>query len=237
VYLQESYTFAPLNQVLSRKFMTIHNENSRVKIPALVHLTRLGYQYISLKQTNNFDPETNILKPIFQKRFLEMNGTVAEPVEVGDFEKEFQNIVLELGQDDLGRAFYNRLLGKGNSPYKLVDWDNFHRNTFHICTELACKNGEDEFRPDITVFINGLPLSFIEVKKPNNPEGIKAERDRMNMRFKNDKFRKFINITQLLVFSNNMEYDNTGYNSKRWKCKVQQFSRRIEKRTSRTSRN
>ena len=190
--------------------MTIHNENSRVKIPALVHLTRLGYQYISLKQTNNFDPETNILKPIFQKRFLEMNGTVAEPVEVGDFEKEFQNIVLELGQDDLGRAFYNRLLGKGNSPYKLVDWDNFHRNTFHICTELACKNGEDEFRPDITVFINGLPLSFIEVKKPNNPEGIKAERDRMNMRFKNDKFRKFINITQLLVFSNNMEYDNTG---------------------------
>ena len=26
-----------------------HNENSRVKIPALVHLTRLGYKYISLK--------------------------------------------------------------------------------------------------------------------------------------------------------------------------------------------
>ena len=26
-----------------------HNENSRVKIPALVHLTRLGYEYLSLK--------------------------------------------------------------------------------------------------------------------------------------------------------------------------------------------
>jgi type I restriction enzyme R subunit len=60
------------------------------------------------------------------------------------------------------------------------------------------------------VFINGLPLLFIEVKKPNNPEGIKAERDRINTRFKNEKFRKFINITQLLVFSNNMEYDDTG---------------------------
>jgi type I restriction enzyme R subunit len=102
------------------------------------------------------------------------------------------------------------LLGTGNSGYKLIDWDNFHRNTFHVCTELTCKNGEDEFRPDITVFVNGLPLSFIEVKKPNNPEGIKAERDRINYRFKNDKFRKFINITQLLVFSNNMEYDDTG---------------------------
>lgn len=27
----------------------LHNENSRVKIPALVHFTRLGYEYLSLK--------------------------------------------------------------------------------------------------------------------------------------------------------------------------------------------
>ena len=186
--------------------MTVHNENSRVKIPALVHLTRLGYEYISVKRTNDFDHETNILKSVFRKRFLEINREATE----SDFEKEFQNIVLELGQNDLGKSFYNRLLGFGNSSYKLMDWDYFHKNTFHICTELTCKNGEDEFRPDITVFINGLPLAFIEVKKPNNPEGIKAERDRMNDRFKNEKFRKFINITQLLVFSNNMEYDDTG---------------------------
>ncbi len=64
------------------------------------------------------------------------------------------------------------------------------------------------FRPDITLLINGMPLAFIEVKKPNNQEGILAERDRINIRFKNKKFRKFINISQLLVFSNNMEYDH-----------------------------
>ena len=226
--------------------MTIHNENSRVKIPALIHLTRLGYKYLSLKkmvvssplndrtlneshndrtlneshndrtlsESHNdrtlseveMDPETNIIKSIFQKRFLELNREATE----NDFEKEFQNIILELGQDDLGKSFYHRLLGTDNPTFKLVDWENFHKNTFHICTELACKNGEDEFRPDITVFVNGLPLSFIEVKKPNNPEGIKAERDRMNKRFTNEKYRKFINITQLLVFSNNMEYDDTG---------------------------
>jgi len=162
-----------------------------------------------LNSAELFDTETNIIKPIFQKRFLEINRSQSG-IEAIDFEKEFQNIVLELGQNDLGRSFYNRLLGIGNSPYKLIDWENFHKNTFHICTELTCKNGEDEFRPDITVFINGLPLAFIEVKKPNNPEGIKAERDRINTRFKNDKFRKFINITQLLVFSNNMEYDDIG---------------------------
>ena len=187
------------------------SENTRVKIPALVHLTRLGYQYFSLKDTANFeyDGETNIIKKVFRKQFLKLNTDFDE----NDFEREFQNISLELGYDDLGRTFYNRLIGKGNSTYKFIDWDNFKNNVFHCCTELACRNGEDEFRPDITVFINGLPLAFIEVKKPNNPQGIKAERDRINDRFRNDKFRKFINITQLLIFSNNMEYDDVSTGS------------------------
>ncbi|MCL2246438.1 MAG: DEAD/DEAH box helicase family protein [Lentimicrobiaceae bacterium] len=184
------------------------SENTRVKIPALVHLTRLDYKYFSLKDKANyeFDDDTNIIKNVFRKQFLKLNINFDE----NDFEREFQNISLELGYDDLGRTFYNRLIGKGNSIYKLIDWENFKNNVFHCCTELAYRSGEDEFRPDITVFINGLPLAFIEVKKPNNPKGIESERNRINDRFRNDKFRKFINITQLLVFSNNMEYDDNN---------------------------
>ena len=53
-----------------------------------------------------------------------------------------------------------------------------------------------------------MPLTFIEVKKPNNREGIIAERNRIIKRFQNKKFRSFVNVTQLMVFSNNMEYDN-----------------------------
>lgn len=41
----------------------IHNENSRVKIPALVHLTRLGYKYIKQKDCSGaYCPKTNIFK-------------------------------------------------------------------------------------------------------------------------------------------------------------------------------
>ena len=53
-----------------------------------------------------------------------------------------------------------------------------------------------------------MPLVFIEVKKPNNRNGIKDEHNRMQRRFKNKKFRKFINLTQLMVFSNNMPYSD-----------------------------
>jgi type I restriction enzyme R subunit len=188
------------------------NENTRVQIPALIHLTRLGYKYFSLKDDSfSFDKDTNIIKSIFKEQFFRLNELDEKSdKDIAIFEREFKNIQIELGEDNLGRNFYKRLVGLANSKYKIINWDNFNKNDFHICSELTCKNGEDEFRPDIIVFINGLPLSFIEVKKPNNHEGIKAERDRINSRFKNEKFRKFINITQLLVFSNNMKYDDVG---------------------------
>ena len=115
----------------------------------------------------------------------------------------------ELDDDDLGRQFYNRLLAV--SPERLVDFENPANNIYHFTSEFTCKNGEDEFRPDITLFVNGLPLCFIEVKKPNNPGGMLDESKRMNeKRFPNKKFRRFINITQLMIFSNNMEYDAKG---------------------------
>ena len=120
-----------------------------------------------------------------------------------------KDIRKELNDDDLGRGFYNRL--KVVSPVKLIDFDNIENNTFHFTAEFTCKNGQDEFRPDITLFVNGLPLCFVEVKKPNNHGGMLAESARMNKeRFPNKKFRRFINITQLMIFSNNMEYDALG---------------------------
>lgn len=109
-----------------------------------------------------------------------------------------------MDNEDLGKEFYAMLL---SNDIKLIDFENFQNNSFHVVTELTCKNGDDEFRPDITLLVNGIPLAFIEVKKPNNKEGILAERNRINARFQNKKFRKFINLTQMLIFSNNMDYD------------------------------
>lgn len=115
-------------------------------------------------------------------------------------------ITLQLDYDDLGRDFYKSLTA--TSGVKLIDFNNFNNNTFHVTTELTCKNGDEEFRPDITLLINGIPLVFIEVKKPNNKNGILDERKRINDRFKNRKFKRFANITQLMIFSNNMEYED-----------------------------
>jgi type I restriction enzyme, R subunit len=180
-----------------------HNENTRVKLPALLHLDRLGYQYISLKNAKR-DEATNIFTDIFAKSLMRINPDIDQHT----VKRTFENISLALDNEDLGQAFYKMLTA--TSGIKLIDFKNFDNNSFHVVTELTCKNGDEEFRPDITLLINGMPLAFVEVKIPNNKDGVLAERDRMNVRFKNKKFKKFINIAQLLVFSNNMEYNNAS---------------------------
>lgn len=184
----------------------IHNENSRVKIPALVHLTRLGYEYLSLKQANGkICPDTNIFKPLFWDGVNRING---RSLSKQDIDHLLEELTIKLSNDDLGRAFYKILLD-GINGLRIIDLEDVSRNTYHVVTELTCRNGDDEFRPDITLLINGLPLAFIEVKKPNNRDGIIAEHTRINTRFSRKVFRCFVNITQLMVFSNNMEYDDS----------------------------
>lgn len=181
--------------------MSKFNEDSRVKIPAILHLCRLGYDYLSLKHAN-WDMETNIFPEIFAESVTRINPEL-DPDQIS---RLLQDLTLLLDNEDLGKAFYEKLISE--SGIRLIDFEDFTNNTFNVVTELPYKNGDDEFRPDIILLINGMPLAFIEVKKPNNRDGIIAERERINRRFQNSKFKKFVNITQLMVFSNNMEYDN-----------------------------
>ena len=177
------------------------NEDTRVKIPSILHLTRLGYKYLSLKDAV-WNESSNIFTDIFEESVIKINPGIEEQ----DVSRVLEDVHLALENEDLGKAFYEKLVDQ--SGIKLIDFANFNNNTFNVVTELTYKNDDEEFRPDIILLINGMPLSFIEVKKPHNREGILAERNRINIRFKNKKFRRFVNITQFMVFSNNMEYDN-----------------------------
>lgn len=178
------------------------NENTRVQVPAALHLCRLGYTY--LDDIPEYDKRTNIITPIFKQSIKKLNPTMTDL----DVSQLLEKIVSEAKNDNLGREFYEML--SSNSGIKLIDFDDPYQNSWHITTEFTCEDEEsgDNFRPDITCFINGLPLAFIEVKKPNNREGILAERERINKRMRNKAFRPFLNITQLMIFSNNQNYDN-----------------------------
>lgn len=185
-------------------------EDSRVKIPALVHFTRLGYTYMSIKNKErnvDYDGDTNI----FYNQFLSaINRINHAEFTLDDAKKIIDEIKIKLDNDDLGKSFFN-ILQSGINDIRLIDFDDECgiQNNYTVVTELPYENGDDNFRPDITVLINGMPLSFIEVKRQNNREGILTERNRMERRFSNKIYRRFVGITQFTVFSNNNEYDDS----------------------------
>lgn len=80
----------------------IFNENGRVQVPALVHLTRLGYEYATLKDfDSDIDTDTATLQNIFRKQFLLINNL--NPEDGNEiFDRELANIKLEKKQNDSG---------------------------------------------------------------------------------------------------------------------------------------
>jgi type I restriction enzyme R subunit len=51
---------------------------------------------------------------------------------------------------------------------KLVDFDNPLSNTFHIVNQFTIVEAKNNRRPDLIVYVNGIPLGVIELKNPSD---------------------------------------------------------------------
>lgn len=188
--------------------LNISGEDPRVKIPATLHFIRLGYKYQSLKDAE-IDFDTKIFINRMQPALSKINNKRFTKKEIKDILSE---LFLLMRNNDLGYSFYNRLIDQTN-PVKLIDFDHPLNNDLAVVDELSFNIKRDSstgsFRPDINILVNGIPLSFLEVKPPNNEGGIQQEFNRMlNKRLEKEEYKKFFNMIQLVTFSNNMEYEN-----------------------------
>ncbi len=188
--------------------MAVFNEDTRVKIPATIQFLRLGYDYQSLKDAD-IDFQTKIFMNRFKPALEKVNGRNFSYDEIKDILMDINNVIKN---NDLGKAFYNWLINPLDKV-KLIDFEDISKNDFAVVDELpyCIVEGTESgsFRPDINILINGMPLSFLEVKKPNNDGGIQKEFERMiNQRLRNPEYKKFFHMLQFISFSNNMEYED-----------------------------
>ena len=104
------------------------NENTRVKIPAILHLCKLGYSYISLSNAKR-DESTNIFTDIFSESLSRLNPDIRPD----DFKRVLEDISLALDNEDLGKGFFKML--SASSGTRLIDFssmENFKKNnSFH----------------------------------------------------------------------------------------------------------
>lgn len=188
--------------------MTVFNEDMRVKIPATIQFLRLGYEYQSLREAD-IDFNTKIFINRFKPALEKINGRKFSFDEIKEILFEINSVIKN---NDLGKEFYNWLINP-LERVKIFDVQNWENNDFAVVDELPFSviegTAQGSFRPDINILINGIPMGFLEVKKPNNEGGIQREFERMiNKRLVNPDYKKFFNMIQFVSFSNNMEYED-----------------------------
>ena len=115
-----------------------------------------------------------ILPEIFRKALKRINPNVSEDIIndiVSDYRRDYT------GQDmiDVNYRLYNQLrngkrvdtrTAKGDDfeIVKLIDFDNVENNDFHCVNQMWIKGHYRYRRPDVLLFVNGLPVVFIELK-------------------------------------------------------------------------
>lgn len=151
--------------------MAVLNGDTRVKMPATIQLLRLGCEYQSLR-----DADVDFGTKIFINRFKSILENLSDREfsydEIKELLLEIENVIKN---NDLGKEFYGWLTNSVDKV-KLVGFEHIEKNDFAIVDELPFSEiegtEEGSFCPGINILLNGIPLAFLEVKKPNNEGGI-----------------------------------------------------------------
>ncbi|WP_272569219.1 type I restriction endonuclease subunit R [Providencia sp. PROV255] len=168
--------------------------------------TDLGYRYLGDWQdrANNKNIEVEILVDWLTKRGVSealINRTIRQldtAAALGEGKKLYYANkevyrLLRYGVKDKEGA------GHQNETVWLIDWNNPEANDFAIAEEVSIK-GENKKRPDIVLYVNGIALGLIELKRSSVSvsEGIRQNLDNQ----KKDFIRNFFTTMQLVMAGN-----------------------------------
>ncbi len=167
------------------------------QIPALQMLVKLGYTYLSPAEAERLrgGKSTNvILEDVLKKQLKEINSIKVSAHKTSLFTDEnidrgvlaLKNLPMNEGYIAACEKAYNLLtLGqaleqsvdgdKKSFTLQYIDWKNINNNVFHVTEEYSVmrSTSKEHYRPDIVLFVNGIPLCIIECKRPDMKEPLK----------------------------------------------------------------
>ncbi len=93
-------------------------------------------------------------------------------------------------------------VGQNKNTVWLIDWNNIKNNDFYIAEEVTVK-GEHNKRPDIVLYVNGIALAVLELKRStiSVSEGIRQNLDNQKKEF----IQSFFSTIQLIFAGNDSE--------------------------------
>ncbi|XLS30290.1 type I restriction endonuclease subunit R [Flavobacteriaceae bacterium M23B6Z8] len=212
------------------------------QIPALQLLIKMGYTYLNKQEAQEARSNKlsgTILETILRTQLRKINTAKLSSTKAVAFsENNIENAIVALrdipmvdGYLTTSQKIYE-LLTLGKSLEQIVegdrkgfdlhyiDWKNPKNNVFHVTEEFnVLRSGrKDHYRPDIVLFVNGIPLAVIECKRPDIKEPLEQAISQQLRNQQDDGIRSLYALSQLLMVLtvNEGSYATTGTKPKFW---------------------
>jgi len=214
------------------------------QIPALQLLINLGYEYVTPERAmewRNGKTSQVLFEDVLRNQLRKINTFTRKGEEYKFSESNIKSSIVAIkdlpiqeGFLHANNAFYDLItLGKSfeesikgdkkTHTLQYIDWNNPRNNSFHVTEEFSVlRDGKsDHYRPDIVLFVNGIPMCIIECKSPalsgtKSPTELSIEQHIRN--FSLDGIRSLYVYTNLLlgIATNDGSYATTGTSKEYW---------------------
>ncbi|MEG2339760.1 MAG: type I restriction endonuclease subunit R [Odoribacter sp.] len=220
------------------------------QIPALMMLEKLGYTYLSPKETLELregNAANVLLEPVLRSQLELINSpkvsstrnTVFTPQNITNGIEALRNVPMDEGFVSASQSVYDLLTtgktleqsidgDKKSFTLQYIDWANLENNVFHVTEEFAVSRTgmTDTYRPDIVLFVNGIPLCVIECKRPDIKDSLTQAVSQHLRNQKEDGIRSLYVYSALLlsIATQSASYATTATPEKFWAKWTEQFA-------------
>lgn len=219
--------------------MINYSENNDSQKPAIYLLRKLGWSYIApeetIKQRGGLLSNV-ILEDILAERLSTINSFHYKDKEYPFSHSNIQsaiNVLKNIPEESLvktnenihdlltlGKSFNETIQGDRKAyTLKFIDWESPENNAYHISDEFVVEGIKEKRRPDIVLFINGIPFIVIENKRRDKNASLnEAISQHIRNQKREEGIPKLYHYAKLLlaVQPNEVKYGAVGTPEKFW---------------------
>ena len=211
------------------------------QIPALQLLMKMGYKYLTPDEAlaaRGVRSSNVLLEGIMKEHLAQANRIQYKGKEFAFSDANINAAVVALRdlpiQDGyiqaniafydlitLGKSFDQTVLGDRKSfTFHYIDWKHPENNVYHVTEEYTVLRTDrhDTYRPDIVLFINGIPIAVIECKSPQIKEPVDKAIEQHLRNQQQDGIRGLYHYSNILIglATEGAKYATTGTPMEFW---------------------
>ncbi len=212
------------------------------QIPALQLLQKLGYIYLSPEEALELRSNKTsnvILEKVLRNQLKEINSIKVSSTKTSLFtDANIETGILALKDLPMNEGYiaacevaYNRItLGKDleqsidgdkkSFTMQYIDWKNIENNVFHVTEEFGVMRSmsKEHYRPDLVLFVNGIPFCIIECKRPDMKEPLQQAISQQLRNQQEDGIRSLYVYAQsiLSIATDSAKYATNGTTEEFW---------------------